>query len=160
MISLISFILLNLSAFLQQSSLVMAFWSFSAKCISKVISPHPLSHPKRYSLAPRLHQPSSPVTPFSPLLWLLWGACQTCCSLRSSIPRNPQIPFRSLCTSLPTRHLHTEALSVYCWLCKTDRNHLPILSPYPWTCSIFLCSNRHHLAYYISLLLFYIPSPQ
>lgn len=81
-------------------------------------------------------------------------------SLRSSIPRNPQIPFRSSWTSLPTRHLHTEALCVYCQPCKTDRNHLPILSLYPCTCSIFLCSNRHHLAYYISLLLFYIPSPQ
>ena len=66
-------------------------------------------------------------------------------SLRSSIPRNPQIPFRSSWTSLPTRHLHTEALCVYCQPCKTDRNHLPILSLYPCTRSIFLCSNRHHL---------------
>lgn len=131
MISLISFVPLNLSAFLQQSSLVMACCSFSAKCISKGISPHPLSHPKRCALAPRLHWPSPPVTPLSPLLCLLCGACQTCCSLRSSFPRNPQIPFRSSCTSLPTRHLHTEALSVYCRPCKTDRNHLPILSLYP-----------------------------
>ena len=151
-ISSISFVLLNPSAFLQQSSLVRAFCSFSAKCISKVISPHPLSLPKRPALAP--------CDPLSPLFSLSRSTCQTRCSLRSSTPRDPQIPFPSACASLPTQHLHTEALSVYCLLCKMDRNHLPILSLYPWTCSVLLCSDRHHLAYYTSLLLFYIPSPQ
>lgn len=140
------------SAFLQQSSLVRAFCCFSAKCISKVISPHPASLPKRRALAP--------CDPLSPLLSLSRSTCQTRCSPRSSTPRDPQIPFPSACASLPTQHLHTGALSVYCLLCETDRNHLPILSLYAWTRSVLLWSNRHHLAYYTSLLLFYIPSPQ
>ena len=149
-ISSISFVLLNPSAFLQQSSLVRAFCSFSAKCISKVISPHPLSLPKRPALAP--------CDPLSPLFSLSRSTCQTRCSLRSSTPRDPQIPFPSACVSLPTQHLHTEALSVYCLLCKMDRNHLPILSLYPWTCSVLLCSDRQpsSIRYFTSIILYSI----
>lgn len=44
----------------------------------------------------------------------LCRSCQTCCSRRSSIPRQPPLSFLSPCTPLPTQHLHTKALPVYC----------------------------------------------